>query len=80
MAQIVRQMNTHGGSTDGIPERREILLLQVFTASTCAAWHADILRRPDGPPTLAEFEPMPDADHMSGLMVDPLRDALVRIG
>lgn len=67
------------GSTEGIPERYESLLLTIHTASQQRMYIARLTRSTDQPPALGEFEPEPDIG-MDGAMIDPLVAALKRIG
>ena len=66
------------------PERREIILLAVYTAGTAKQLVAPIIRHVDRPPELGPFEsPLPDIPDdvtYSGAMVDPLQEALVKVG
>jgi hypothetical protein len=82
--EIVRQMRAQDGSTEGIPERREVLLLATYTATAWASYLARIERHAGHPPTLGPFERWGSDDpakvSMEGPMVDPLQDALKRIG
>jgi hypothetical protein len=80
-AEIVRQMEATG-STEGIAERVEIVLLAIHTASRSEMWTAKIERHEDAPPSLGRFTrpPVSGGGEMSGAMVDPLRAGLVRLG
>lgn len=83
MDEIVAWMNSHGGSTEGVPEREEIVLIAVYTATTYWMYTALITRHENAPPTLGSYELMhtsSDKGDLSGRMVDPLRDALRRYG
>lgn len=57
------------------PDREEMLLVTSFDADTFITGFALIERHDDAPPTLGEFERMPD-DAMSGRFIEPFRDAL----
>ena len=50
-----------------------------YTAGSEAMHWAPITRHADRPPTLGEFETLA-SDEVSGRMVDPLQDALRRVG
>ena len=76
---IQREMEATG-TTEGIPERIEVLLLATYSASIAKAWTARILRRDGRPPLLGLFKPMPGHGQMGGAMVDPLRKGLVKLG
>ena len=76
---IQREMEATG-TTEGIPERIEVLLLATYSASIAKGWTARILRREDRPPVLGLFRPMPGHGQMGGAMVDPLRAGLVKLG
>lgn len=84
MAEIQRYMRERHGSTEGLPERREVLLIAAYSATTARQWHAAIHRDDTQPPTLGTFDLMLDTTHddvdLSGAMVDPLRDALRKVG
>ena len=79
-SELVRHMQETGGETEGVPERIEILMLAVYTASTSAMWYGRIERHDDAPPTLARFERAPTDGETTGAMVDPLRAGLVKLG
>ena len=85
MRQLHQQMLDRDGSTEGIAERREIVLLAVYSAGTARQYHAAIHRHSDAPPTLGAFELIDDTAtsgdaRVEGAMVDPLVEALVRVG
>jgi len=80
----LREINTYmerGGSLEELPERREVLLLNVHTASRSQTYTADITRADDAPPALEKFRlwDIPGGT-VSGAMVDPLREGLVKLG
>lgn len=84
MAEIHRQLEA-GVSLETFPERIEVVLLNAFTASAWEMHTARIQRRPDAPPELDPFECVQSsADQengsIGGAMVDPLQDALRRLG
>ena len=72
------------GTTEGVPEREEGLLIAVYTATTYRTVIVPIVRHENAPPTLGELELMfssSDEDaKLEGRMVDPLRAALRRYG
>ena len=78
--RIQREVEAAGGSTEGLPNRIEILLLATYSASIARGYYARILRHEDQPPKLGLFERMPDHGVMQGAMVDPLRESLVKLG
>jgi hypothetical protein len=77
--EVERQVRAQDGSTEGIPERFEALLLVTYTASTVEAQTALIERHEAAPPTLREFKRMPEGS-WSGRMASPLQQALRRVG
>jgi hypothetical protein len=77
--EIERHMDTHDGSTEGIPERREALLIAGYTATLVRIGMATITRHPDRPPTLGSIE-FGEPDEWRGRMAEPLAEALRRIG
>jgi len=82
MKEIDAQMKAQYGSTEGIPERREILMLIIYTATSWRQYHASIERH-DGPPTLAPWVLMGSSDkswNLTGTMSDPIRESLRRMG
>lgn len=50
---LAEQLSRTGVSNH--PDRREILMVQVATAERCENWHAQIVRRTDGPPQLGDW-------------------------
>lgn len=80
MDEVTAQMEANAGSTEGIPERREVLLLAVHTASRSSIAMADITRHDGAPPTLAAFRQYGDGGNFAGAMVDPIHDALIKLG
>ena len=77
--EVQRQMLEQNGSTEGIPERVEKLLIMIYTAGHVVMHTAPIERHPDKPPTLGEFDTV-EADDVSGRVTEPLQEALQRIG
>jgi len=86
MQAIHRQMVAQHGSTVGIPERMEVVMVALHTASGSAMHVADIERHAGAPPTLAPFRLLVDEHRegddsgMEGVMIDPLREAVWRRG
>lgn len=81
----MRELQQRGGLTEGIAERQEILLLGLYSATTARQHHAGITRHENAPPTLSAFDLVYDSANpkhtdLVGAMVDPLREALVRLG
>ena len=74
------------GSTEGIAERIEVLLVATYTAGNARHYTARIHRHPPAPPTLGRLLLMFDtatADddvNLTGAMVDPLIASLERVG
>lgn len=82
---LQRRVQQQGGSTEGIPGRFEAVMIGVYTASGFVVEHARIERHDDAPPTLGGFDVVLDSREREsveviGRMVDPLREALVRLG
>jgi hypothetical protein len=84
MEAIRLRMEANRGSTEGIPERTEGLLLALHTAGGSAVHWGEIERRESAPPTLAPFRLLADTaengEGFEGAMVDPLREAVWRRG
>ena len=84
--ELAQRAHDQHGSTEGIAERIEVLLLATYTAGNARHYTARIERHDDTPPTLAPLELMfdtadaEDGTHVSGAMVDPLMSALERVG
>lgn len=77
-------MEAHGGETKGIPERVEVVMVALYTATAWEYHMARIFRRKRRPPRLGPFEKNLGSDegktHTSGAMVDPIQQALRRMG
>jgi len=68
------------GSLPGAEERREILLMTSTGAARTWAFSADIGRDGVRPPTLGQFEALPNAgQELAGAMVDPIVKAFRRV-
>jgi hypothetical protein len=80
MREIQQHMETHDGSTEGLPERTEVVMLAVHTASRSNIRLAPIQRTTTAPPTLGPWRTFPSGGGVTGAMVDPLRRALHRLG
>ena len=84
MREIHAQMDANHGSTDGIPERREGLMVAVYTAGSYRHHLAFIQRDGEHPPTLGPFELFGDSGRdgftAEGRMMDPLQESLRRLG
>jgi len=82
--EIFAQMQEQHGSTEGIPERTEQVMLAVYTASAYRFYQAPIIRHEGGPPTLEPFELVFSSDStdsdLHGAMVEPIRQAIWRRG
>lgn len=80
--EIFALANAQDGSTEGVPEREEAVMITVYTATTFRMLLAPITRHDNAPPTLGRFElaHSSDAGDLSGRMTDPLRDALRKYG
>lgn len=84
--ELARRAFDQHGSTEGIEERFEVLLLATYTAGNARHYTARIQRSDDAPPTLDPFELMfdtatvKDGMNVTGAMVDPLMEALERVG
>lgn len=82
-AEEVLEYQERGGKIEDLPERREIVIVALYTASQCQIHTARIERREGKPPLLGEFRKSLDtADHqtVSGAMVDPIQESLMKIG
>ncbi len=83
MREVREQMDANDGSTEGIPERREVLLVAVYTAGGFKHRLASIERH-DGPPTLGPWEVFADSEReglsIDGRMATPLQESLRRLG
>lgn len=77
-AEIDAHVNA-GGSFEDLPERVEAVMIQALSATISQLYTATITRYPDRPPELGPFKRAPTGE-MSGAMVDPLREGLVRLG
>ena len=83
MKEINALMKAQYGSTEGIPERREILMLIIYTATSWRQYYADIKRHDGRPPTLKPWVLMGSSEqswNLTGTMSDPIRESLRRIG
>jgi hypothetical protein len=77
---IRRRMLEQDGSTEGIPERVEALVILVLSATRVDYHQAYIRRAPGRPPRLGPFRHTPEASGLSGAMYEPLQAALRRLG
>lgn len=57
-------------------ERKEVLAAYFMDREISKGARAEIVRHPKKPPRLAKWEPYPPGYEMSGLMVDPIREAM----
>jgi hypothetical protein len=82
--EVFAQVDRQDGSTEGIPEREEAVMIALYTATTFRLVMAPIGRHEGAPPTLGEFTAVMTSEdeeaELSGRMVDPLRAALRRLG
>jgi hypothetical protein len=84
--ELAQRAADQHGSTEGIDERQEVLLLATYTVGNARHYIAHIERHENAPPTLAPFEllfdtaAVEDDTHVTGAMVDPLMQALERVG
>ena len=75
----MKEIQDNGGLTEGVAERVEQLTLCVTTATLSELHCARIIRSKGLPPKLDRWEHV-DEGTVSGLMVEPIRAALVRLG
>jgi hypothetical protein len=83
MEEAHAQMQRQDGSTEGIPERTEQVMIATYSASLWQLRFAPIIRHDNAPPTLGEWdEPYDskDSDRAEGAMFDPMRRAVWRMG
>jgi hypothetical protein len=81
--RLERIVRRQGGSTEGLP-RREILMIETFSAGEVRHYHAPIHRTDAAPPTLGPFEfvltTATAGMDARGPMIDPLVRALTKVG
>jgi hypothetical protein len=84
MRAIHAQMEAHHGSTEGIAERREALMVAVYTAGGYQHHMAFIQRHDAEPPALGPWVLFGSSDReregAEGRMMTPLQESLRRLG
>jgi hypothetical protein len=83
--RVMEQMRRNEGSTEGIEQRKEIIMLGVYGARAARLYTAAIHRDGVHPPRLDDFALVSDSTdgsdfNLDGAMVDPLREALTHVG